>query len=68
LVSWTRPDVWRYIQENDVPFNQLHLQDYPSISCYHCTKPVPGSTPEQEVREGRWAGKDKTECGLHYSI
>ncbi len=68
LVSWTRPEVWQYIQEHDVPFNQLHLQDYPSISCYHCTKPVPGSTPEQEVREGRWAGKDKTECGLHYSI
>ena len=68
LASWTRTDVWNYIQENKVPFNQLHLQNYPSISCTHCTKPVPGSSPDAEVREGRWAGKDKTECGLHYSI
>ena len=64
LANWSRADVWKYIQENEVPFNQLHLQNYPSISCYHCTKPVPGSSPDQEVREGRWAGKDKTECGL----
>lgn len=68
LATWSRADVWQYIQENEVPFNQLHLQNYPSISCYHCTKPVPGSNPDQEVRDGRWAGKDKTECGLHYSI
>ncbi len=68
LASWSRADIWNYIQENEVPFNQLHLQNYPSISCYHCTKPVPGSSPDQEVRDGRWAGKDKTECGLHYSI
>ena len=68
LATWTRTDVWNYIQEHRVPFNQLHLQNYPSISCFHCTHAVPGSSPEAEVREGRWAGKDKTECGLHYSI
>ena len=68
LATWTRTDVWNYIQEHRVPFNQLHLQNYPSISCFHCTHAVPGSSPDAEVREGRWAGKDKTECGLHYSI
>lgn len=68
LATLSRANVWEYIQENDVPFNQLHLQNYPSVSCYHCTKPVPGSNPEDEVRSGRWAGKEKTECGLHYSI
>ena len=68
LASLTRADVWSYIQKFDVPFNQLHLQNYPSVSCYHCTKAVPGSKPDSEIREGRWAGKDKTECGLHYSI
>lgn len=68
LVTWDRSDVWNYIRENDVPFNQLHLQNYPSVSCYHCTKPVPGSTPDQDVRDGRWAGQEKTECGLHFSI
>lgn len=68
LVTWTRTDVWNYIQQHDVPFNQLHLQNYPSISCYHCTRPVPGSSPTDDAREGRWEGKEKTECGLHFSI
>ena len=68
LASFSRADVWSYIQKYEVPFNQLHLQGYPSVSCFHCTKQVPGSSPDSEVRDGRWAGKDKTECGLHFSI
>lgn len=68
IASWSRGDVWEYIQENDVPFNQLHLQGYPSVSCFHCTQSVPGSTPDSDVRDGRWAGKGKDECGLHFNI
>jgi phosphoadenosine phosphosulfate reductase len=68
LASWTRKDIWDYIQQHEVPFNQLHLQNYPSISCFHCTRPVPGSSPTDDAREGRWEGKEKTECGLHFSI
>ena len=68
LASWTRPEVWQYIQQNEVPFNQLHLQNYPTISCFHCTRAVPGSTPDSDARDGRWEGKDKDECGLHFSI
>ena len=58
LADWTERDVWRYIAEHDVPYNPLHDQGYDSIGCAPCT--VPGSG-----REGRWAGTDKTECGLH---
>lgn len=68
FASWSRGDVWKYIQENDVPFNQMHLQGYPSVSCFHCTRPVEGSTPDSDVRDGRWAGKNKDECGLHFNI
>lgn len=68
FASWSRGDVWSYIQENDVPFNQLHLQGYPSVSCFHCTQQVEGSTPDSDVRDGRWAGKKKDECGLHFNI
>jgi phosphoadenosine phosphosulfate reductase len=68
FAAWDRKHVWQYIQENDVPFNQLHLQNYPSVSCYHCTKSVPGSSPDSDVRDGRWAGKNKDECGLHFNI
>jgi phosphoadenosine phosphosulfate reductase len=62
LASWTSEDVWNYIREHDVPYNPLHDQNYPSIGCSHCTRPV---KPGEDPRAGRWAGKDKTECGLH---
>lgn len=58
LADWTERDVWNYIFENDVPYNKLHDQGYSSIGCTNCTQPGEG-------REGRWAGSDKTECGLH---
>jgi len=58
LADWTERDVWRYIHEHDLPYNPLHDQGYASIGCVPCT--LPG-----DAREGRWAGEDKTECGLH---
>jgi phosphoadenosine phosphosulfate reductase len=62
LVNWLEADVWSYIVKNDVPYNPLHDQSYPSIGCTYCTKAVkPGDDP----RSGRWQGTDKTECGLH---
>ncbi len=65
LARWSRSDVWRYVQEREVPFNPLHEREYPSIGCVHCTKPVPGSSIGEYSREGRWAETEKTECGLH---
>lgn len=62
LVEWTSHDVWEYVQENDVPFNPLHEQGYPSIGCMPCTSPV---RPGEDPRAGRWRGSTKTECGIH---
>ncbi len=62
LASWTSEDVWNYIRENDVPYNPLHDRNYPSIGCEQCTRPV---APGEDPRAGRWAGSEKTECGLH---
>ena len=63
LLSWTHRDVWAFVVANDVPYNPLHDQGYPSIGCWPCTRAVaPGETDE---RAGRWAGQAKTECGLH---
>ncbi|HZG74896.1 MAG TPA: phosphoadenylyl-sulfate reductase [Paenibacillus sp.] len=62
LASWTSEDVWQYIRDNDVPYNPLHDRNYPSIGCEHCTRPV---APGEDPRAGRWAGSEKTECGLH---
>ncbi|MCC2683855.1 MAG: phosphoadenosine phosphosulfate reductase [Paenibacillaceae bacterium] len=62
LADWTNKQVWKYIQEENIPYNPLHDQDYPSIGCEPCTMPVkPGDDP----RAGRWSGTSKTECGLH---
>jgi len=65
LADWTRSQVWEYVQEHDVPHNQLHKKGYPSIGCMQCTKHVPGASMNDYSREGRWAGLAKTECGLH---
>jgi phosphoadenosine phosphosulfate reductase len=58
LADWSEQDLWRYIFEHDLPYNPLHDRGYDSIGCAPCTLPGVG-------REGRWAGQDKTECGLH---
>jgi len=62
LATWTDLDVEGYIADHDVPVNPLLRQGYPSIGCWPCTRPV---APGEDVRAGRWAGLDKTECGLH---
>ena len=67
LAAWDRPAVWDYVQSHGVPYNALHERGYPTVGCTHCTKAVPGSKPWDYSREGRWAGKEKTECGLHFS-
>jgi phosphoadenosine phosphosulfate reductase len=62
LANWTQGDVDGYIRDHDVPVNPLTAQGYPSIGCWPCTKPVADG---EDPRSGRWAGTDKTECGLH---
>jgi phosphoadenosine phosphosulfate reductase len=58
LAHWTEKDLWARIFERDLPYHPLHDQGYASIGCAPCTQPGNG-------REGRWAGTDKVECGLH---
>ncbi|HLA48226.1 MAG TPA: phosphoadenylyl-sulfate reductase [Nitrospinota bacterium] len=64
IADWTSEKVWDYIRKNNIPYNVLHDRNYPSIGCAPCTKPV---KPGEDPRAGRWAGKEKTECGLHIS-
>lgn len=62
IATWSDDDVAGYIADHDVIQNPLVAQGYLSIGCEPCTKPVkPGDDP----RSGRWAGRDRTECGLH---
>jgi phosphoadenosine phosphosulfate reductase len=65
LADWRDVQVWDYIRANNVPYNQLHDRNYPSIGCTHCTRAV---QPGEDARAGRWSGLAKTECGLHLSV
>ena len=58
LADWSEEQVWAYIKERNLPYNKLHDQGYASIGDTHSTLPGEG-------REGRWAGSERTECGLH---
>src|SRR6185503_5173921 len=62
LAQWSESQVWKYILDNAVPYNELHDKSYPSIGCTHCTKPVKAG---EDPRSGRWQGFEKTECGIH---
>ncbi|RAL24434.1 phosphoadenylyl-sulfate reductase [Thermoflavimicrobium daqui] len=62
LAFWDTKQVWNYIYEHQIPYNPLHDQNYPSIGCFPCTRPV---RPGEDPRAGRWAGTQKIECGLH---
>ena len=62
LAAWTDEDVYGYAADHDVPVHPLVAKGYLSIGCAPCTAPV---APGQHPRSGRWAGLDKTECGLH---
>ncbi|MBW8001234.1 MAG: phosphoadenylyl-sulfate reductase [Planctomycetes bacterium] len=64
LADWTEQQVWDYIKENDVPYNKLHDEGYPSIGCEPCTRAIEKG---EDVRAGRWWWEEpiQKECGLH---
>ncbi len=62
LANWSREQIEAYMTGNALPAHPLVAQGFPSIGCWPCTKPVEkGGDP----RSGRWAGQEKTECGIH---
>jgi phosphoadenosine phosphosulfate reductase len=62
LARWSDDDVERYIAQHGVLVNPLVFDGYPSIGCAPCTRRV---APGDDPRSGRWAGTNKTECGIH---
>ncbi|MFN0026933.1 MAG: phosphoadenylyl-sulfate reductase [Acidimicrobiales bacterium] len=62
LVAWDDNDMAGYLLAHDLPAHPLADRGYPSVGCWPCTRPV---APGEDKRAGRWAGSDKTECGLH---
>ena len=62
LAFWSEAELEAYFGAHNLPHHPLQTQGYSSIGCATCTqKPLPG----EDKRSGRWAGKAKTECGIH---
>ncbi len=62
LANWTPDQVETAFRARGLPAHPLFGQGYPSIGCATCTKASSGGLGS---RSGRWAGDDKTECGIH---
>ncbi len=62
LATWTEGDIASYLADHDLPVHPLTSRGYRSIGCAPTTRPV---AEGEDVRAGRWAGADKSECGLH---
>ena len=64
LINWTEDDCWKYIKDNNVPYNKLHDTGFPSIGCRPCTRAI---EPGDDIRSGRWWWEtpEQKECGLH---
>jgi phosphoadenosine phosphosulfate reductase len=62
IAAWNQDDVDSYIALHQIPVNPLFELGYGSIGCAPCTRPI---APGEDARAGRWAGRGKTECGIH---
>jgi len=64
LAGWTGGDLAAYMDAHDLPRHPLVAGGYPSIGCAPCTSKV---APGEDARAGRWRGRVKTECGIHFA-
>ncbi len=62
IANWTKRQIWSYLKDHDIPHNPLYDLGFSSIGCAPCTRMV---FPGEDERAGRWAGEQKTECGIH---
>lgn len=62
LLNWTKADVKKYAEENNLPKHPLYEKGYRSVGCAPCTIAI---GVDDDERAGRWAGRGKVECGLH---
>ena len=61
LIDVTEAELNACKEKYNLPEHPLLSKGYASVGCTHCT--VKG-----EDRSGRWSGKGKVECGLHFPI
>ncbi len=64
LATWTRAQIVAYVSKHRLPEHPLTKENYLSIGCIPCTS---RATNPDDARSGRWAGQNKTECGIHFN-
>ena len=64
LAYWSAEQIQDEMARRGLPPHPLVREGYLSIGCAPCTTPVGGG---EDARGGRWAGLNKTECGIHVS-
>ncbi|MFA6677265.1 MAG: phosphoadenylyl-sulfate reductase [Bacteroidales bacterium] len=64
MLDWTKPEIFKYLKEHNIPHHPLDAQGYSSIGCEPCTRKVLLG----DDRAARWFGMNKTECGLNTDL
>ncbi len=62
LANWTKLELDAYVESHSLPAHPLVGAGFPSIGCWPCTEQAEEGA---DVRSGRWAGSQKSECGIH---
>ncbi len=62
LADWSRARILQEFDGRGLPPHPLVAEGFLSIGCMPCSSRV---APGEDIRSGRWAGKDKAECGIH---
>jgi len=65
LAGWSQEQLDDYLAAHDLPRHPLVDDGYPSIGCMPCTRRVKDG---ESYRDGRWAGLEKDECGIHVGV
>lgn len=65
LADWSLTRIEEYFARHNLPRHPLVEDGYPSIGCLPCTRRISGG---ETYRDGRWAGLDKDECGIHTGV
>lgn len=64
LADWTPAEIAAEHRRRNLPTHPLARLGYSSVGCAPCTRPVARG---EGLRDGRWAGQAKVECGIHAS-
>ena len=64
MLDWSKPEIYKYIKEHNLPRHPLEAKGYDSIGCEPCTRKMTLG----DDRSARWFGMKKTECGLNTDL